>query len=143
MTQLEYNIRTLIFHILIISGGVWLFYGSIKSAKSNFLRNASSVIAFVLLLALVFSLFASISFDKNVFVTGIVLDITQNGSWAGAMDSFSIRIEQPDGQTIWYHTSIFSSSSFKKSIQELRVGDEVIIYTGNYFNQFYRFEKIE
>ena len=143
MSVLEYNIRMLISHLVIILGGVWLVVGAIKNAKIGFLRNALSVVAFVLLLALVFSLLASISFDKNVFVTGTIVDIVQNGSWAGALDSFSIRIEQTDGQTIWYHTSIFSSSSFEKSIHELSIGDEVKIYTGNYFDQFYRFEKIE
>lgn len=79
----------------------------------------------VLLLALICSLFASISYNSDAFTAATIVEITHTGCYAGLLDSFSIRIEQVDGQMIWYHISIFSSSSFKKSISTLEIGDKV------------------
>ncbi len=143
MTASEYNIRTIICYLIVILGAFWIFFGFIKEANAKPLKVLLVVISIILILTLICSLFASLSYKNDTFATGTIVDITQTGSLAGLLDSFSIRIEQADGQTLWYHTSIFSSSSFKKSILQLEIGDKVQLYESNYFNLIYKYEKIE
>ena len=142
MNIAEYNIRIIIFHLAIIIGGLWLLTGFINTTKIRYLKVSLFIIAVVVIFAIIFSLFASLSYSSENFTTGVVVDCTHTGSFAGLMDSYAFRIEQSDGTNAWYHSSIFASSSFKKSIQGIEIGNNVKIYSGNFFNVFYKFELI-
>ena len=141
MSIIEYNIRILVFHFAIILGALWILFDGIHNAKIKSLRIALIVLTIIIFFTLIFSLFASLSYNDTVSTSGKIIDVSHTGSFAGIMDSYSIRVEHYDGTANWYHTSIFSSSSFKKSVQQLKVGDIVDLYTNNFFNLFYKFKK--
>ena len=143
MSLVEYNIRTFIFHIVIIGGAIWILTDGIRATKNKALRIVLIVLTLIILFTLIFSLFAQMSYNDNVSVTGKIIDVSYIGSFAGLYDSFSFRVESADGTIGWYSTSIFASSSFNESVQQLEIGDNVNLYAGNFFNQFYRFEKID
>lgn len=143
MSITEYNIRILIFHVLVILGALWILVEGIQVAKLKGLKIALIVVTVIVLLALIFSLFANLSYRDSVSDYGKIIDISHTGSFAGILDSYSVRIENPDGTATWYHVSIFSSSSFKNSVQQLEIGDNVQLYANNFFNLFYRYEKID
>ena len=69
--------------------------------------------------------------------------MSHTGSFAGIFDSWSIRVENAEGTATWYHVSIFSSSSFKDSVQQLEIGDNVKLYANNFFNTFYKYKEID
>lgn len=97
----------------------------------------------IVLLALIFSLFSNLSYHDSVSDYGRVIDIAYTGSFAGILDSYSVRIEKSNGTATWYHVSIFSSSSFKDSVQLLEIGDNVELYANNFLDLFYRYKKID
>ena len=143
MSIAEYNIRIIIFHVLIILGALWILLEGIQSAKKQTLKIVLIVITVIVLLALIFSLFANLSYRDSVSAYGRIVDISHTGSFAGILDSYSVRIEKTDGTATWYHVSIFSSSSFKNSVEQLEIGDNVELYANNFFNLFYRYKKID
>lgn len=138
----EYNIRTLVFHLVILWGAVWILLDGIHAVKNKPLKIILIVITIIALLSLIFSLFASFSYRDDISASGRIVEVSHTGSLAGILDSFAIRVEQYDGTLIWYHTSIFSSSSFKELVQQLEVGDCVQLYSNNFLDLFYRYEKI-
>ena len=143
MSIVEYNIRTIIFHIVIILGALWILMDGILATKTKALKITLIIVTLIILFTLIFSLFAQMSYHDNVSVSGKIIDVSHTGSFAGLLDSFSIRVEASDDSIAWYSTSIFSSSSFKKSVQQLEIGDNVNLYTNNFFNLFYKYEKID
>ena len=142
MSIAEYNIRIIIFHVLVILGALWILLEGIQAAKIKTLKNILIVITVIVLLALIFSLFANLSYRGSVSDYGKIVDISHTGSFAGILDSYSVRIEKTDGTATWYHVSIFSSSSFKDSVQQLEIGDNIELYANNFFNLFYRYKKL-
>lgn len=142
MSITEYNIRILIFHVLVIGGALWILLEGMQAAKIKALKIALIVVTVIVFLALIFSLFANLSYRDSVSDYGKIVDISHTGSFAGILDSYSVRIEKSDGTATWYHVSIFSSSSFKDSVQQLEIGDNVELYANNFFNLFYRYNKI-
>lgn len=142
MGFLEYNLRIVVFHIVTIVGAAWILMDGIRTAKAQSIKTVLIVLAAAILLAFVFSMFASLSYRDHVKISGEIVDISHTGSWAGIFDSFSVRIRQSDGTLMWYHTSLFSSRSFKESVGYLEVGDYIEIFTGNFLNLFYRYEEI-
>ena len=143
MSITEYNTRILFFHVLVILGALWILLGRIQAAKIKALKTTLIVATVIILLALVFSLFANLSYRDSVSDCGRIVDISHTGSFAGVLDSYSIRIEKSDGTATWYHVSIFSSSSFKNSVKQLKISDNVELYANNFFNLFYRYKKID
>lgn len=143
MSIAEYNIRILISHVLVIAGALWILREWIQAAKVKARKIARIVVTVMILLAFVFSLFACLSYRDCVSDYGKIVDTSYNGSYAGILDSYSVRIEKPDGTATWYNISIFSSSSFKDSVQQLEIGDYIEVYANNFFNVFYRYEKID
>lgn len=143
MSITEYNIRILIFHVLVILGALWILLEGIQATKLKGLKIVLIVVTVIVLLALIFSLFANLSYRDSVSDYGKIVDISHTGSFAGILDSYSVRIEKADGSAIWYHVSLFSSSSFKESVQQLEIGDNVELYSNNFFNLFYRYKKID
>lgn len=142
MSIAEYNIRIIFFHILVILGALWILLEGIQSAKIKTLKIVLIVITVIVLLALIFSLFTNLSYRDSVSDYGKIVDISHTGSFAGILDSYSVRIENTDGTATWYHVSIFSSSSFKDSVQQLKIGDNIELYASNFFNLFYRYKKL-
>lgn len=142
MSIAEYNIRIIIFHVLVILGALWILWEGIQAAKIETLKIVLIVITVIVLLALIFSLFASVSYRDSASDYGKIVDISHTGSFAGILDSYSVRIEKTDGTANWYHVSIFSSSSFKDSVQQLEIGDNIELYANNFFNLFYRYKKL-
>lgn len=142
MNIVEYNIRIVIFHLIIITGTLWILLGGIHALKNKPLKIALIVLTMIVIIAFVFSLFGSLSYRDKISASGKIIDVTHTGSIAGILDTFAIRVEHSDGTTKWYHTSIFSSSSFKKSIDQLKIDDVVDLYINNFFNLFYKYEKI-
>ena len=140
MSIAEYNIRIIIFHVLVILGALWILWEGIQAAKIETLKIVLIVITVIVLLVLIFSLFASVSYRDSASDYGKIVDISHTGSFAGILDYFSVRIEKTDGTAIWYHVSIFSSSSFKDSVQQLEIGDNIELYANNFFNLFYRYK---
>ena len=143
MSIAEYNIRIIIFHVLIILGALWILLEGIQAAKIKVLKIILIVITVTVLLALIFSLFANLSYRDSVSDYGKIVDISHTGSFAGILDSYSVRIEKTDGTATWYHVSIFSSSSFKNSVEQLKIGDNIELYANNFFNLFYKYKKID
>lgn len=143
MSIAEYNIRIIIFHVLIILGALWILLEGIQAAKIKVLKIILIVITVTVLLALIFSLFANLSYRDSVSDYGKIVDISHTGSFAGILDSYSVRIEKTDGTATWYHVSIFSSSSFKISVEQLEIGDNIELYANNFFNLFYKYKKID
>ena len=143
MNIAEYNIRIIIFHVLIILGALWILLEGIQAAKIKVLKIILIVITVIVLLALIFSLFTNLSYRDSVSDYGKIVDISHTGSFAGILDSYSVRIEKTDGTATWYHVSIFSSSSFKNSIEQLEIGDNIELYANNFFNLFYKYKKID
>ena len=143
MSITEYNFRILFFHILVILGTSWILIEVVQSAKNKALKTVLIVVTVIVLLALIFSLFADLSYHDSVSDYGRVVDISHTGSFAGILDSYSVRIEKSNGTKTWYHVSIFSSSSFKDSVQLLEIGDNVELYANNFFDLFYRYKKID
>ena len=143
MSITEYNIRILIFHVLVILGTLWILLEGIQAAKIKALKIALIAVTVIVLLTLIFSLFANLSYRDSVSDYGKIVDISHTGSFAGILDSYSVRIEKSDGTATWYHVSIFSSSSFKDSVQQLKIGDNIELYANNFFNLLYRYEKID
>lgn len=143
MTLLEYNLRTIICYLIVILGASWILIGFYRETNSKTLKILLVIISIILLLTLICSLFASISYNSDSFNTGTIVEISYTGSYAGLLDSYSMRIEQADGQMLWYNISIFSSSSFKESISTLKIGDKVRLYESSYFDFIYKYEKIE
>ena len=143
MSIAEYNIRIIIFHVLIILGALWILLEGIQAAKIKVLKIILIVITVTVLLALIFSLFANLSYRDSVSDYGKIVDISHTGSFAGILDSYSVRIEKTDGTATWYHVSIFSSSSFKNSVEQLEIGDNIELYANNFFNLFYKYKKID
>lgn len=142
MSITEYNIRILIFHIVVVLGSLWILLEGIQVAKSKAIKITLIMVTLVVIFALIFSLFANLSYHNGISVSGKIIDVSHTGSFAGILDSFSIRVETFDGSATWYHTSIFSSYSFKNSVQQLKIGDNVNLYANNFLNLFYRYEKI-
>ena len=142
MSITEYNFRILFFHILVILGASWILIEGVQSAKNKALKTVLIVVTVIVLLAFIFSLFASLSYHDSVSDYGRVVDISHTGSFAGILDSYSVRIEKSDGTKTWYNVSIFSSS-FKDSVQSLEIGDNVELYANNFFGLFYRYKKID
>lgn len=142
MSITEYNIRILIFHVLVILGASWILLEGIQAAKVKALKVVLIIVTVIVLLAFIFSLFANLSYHDGVSGYGEIVDISYTGSLAGTLDSYSVRIEKSDGTATWYHVSIFSSSSFKNSVQQLEIGDNIELYANNFFNVFYRYEKM-
>jgi hypothetical protein len=124
-------------------GASWILIGFYRETNSKTLKILLVIISIILLLTLICSLFASISYNSDSFNTGTIVEISYTGSYAGLLDSYSMRIEQADGQMLWYNISIFSSSSFKESISTLKIGDKVRLYESSYFDFIYKYEKIE
>ena len=143
MSITEYNIRIIIFHVLIILGALWILLEGIQAAKIKVLKIILIAITVIVLLALIFSLFANLSYRDSVSDYGKIVDISHTGSFAGILDSYSVRIEKTDGTATWYHVSIFSSSSFKNSVEQLEIGDNIELYANNFFDLFYRYKKID
>ena len=144
MSIIEYNFRILFFHILLILGASWILIEGVKSAKHKALKTVLFVVTVIVLLALIFSLFASLSYRDGVSDYGRVIDISHTSSFAGGiLDSYSVRIEKSDGTATWYHVSIFSSSSFKDSVESLEIGDNVELYANNFLDVLYRYKKID
>lgn len=136
----EYNIRILVFHLMIIAGALWILLEGIQATRVKKLKIILIVLSIIVILALVFSLFANLTYHDKVSVSGKIIDISHTGSFAGALDSFSIRVEKADGTATWYHTSIFASSSFKASVRQLKMGDNINLFANNFFNIFYEYE---
>ena len=143
MSIAEYNNRIIIFHVLIILGALWILLEGIQAAKIKVLKIILIVITVIVLHALIFSLFANLSYRDSVSDYGKIVDISHTGSFAGILDSYSVRIEKTDGTATWYHVSIFSSSSFKNSVEQLEIGDNIELYANNFFNLFYKYKKID
>lgn len=143
MSIAEYNIRIIIFHVLAIIGALWILLEGIQAAKNKTLKIVLIVITVIVLSALIFSLFAELSYRDGVSDYGKIVDTSYTGSFAGLLDSYSVRIEKTDGTATWYHTSMFSSSSFKNSVEQLEIGDTIELYSNNFFNLFYRYKKID
>ncbi len=139
MSITAYNIRIILCHLIVIIGTLWLTLPVIRTRKKKAWKIVFAALTAVILIAVLFSLFGSLSDRDRVSATGKIIDITHNGSLFGALDTYDIRVEHPDGTTKWYHTSIFSSSSFKKSVAKLNIGDTVELYTNNFFDIFYRY----
>lgn len=140
MSIAEYNTRIIIFHVLIILGALWILLEGIQSAKNKTLRIVLIVITVIVLLTLIFSMFSNLSYRDSVSDYGKIVDISHTGSFTGTLDSYFVRIEKADGIATWYHVSIFSSS-FKNSVEQLEIGDNIELYANNFFNLFYRYKK--
>lgn len=139
----EYNIRILICHMIVIFGAAWVLIDGIFAAKKKEIQVILVVITILVLSAMIFSLFASMSYNDDMSTSGEIVDTMQTGSIGGLLDTFSIRIEDSEGNTTWYHTSLFASSDFKKSVSQLEKGETIRVYANNFLNAFYRFEKVE
>ena len=142
MSITEYNIRILISHLVILSGTLWIFLEWIHLVKRKTPKIMLMLLSIMILLSFLFSLFANLSYHDKVSISGKIIDISHTGSIAGLFDSYAVRIEDSYGITKWYHTSIFSSSSFKNSVRQLEIGETVNLYANNFFDLFYKYEKI-
>lgn len=142
MSILEYNLRIIIFHLIVITGAIWIFVDWINDANTKLLRTTLIVLVVLVLCVFVFSMFASIAYRNNITITGTIVDITHTGSLVGLMDSYSVCIKESNGNVVWYNSSIFSSNQFKKSIQKLIVGTEINLYSNNFLNSVYKFEVV-
>lgn len=140
MSILEYNLRIIIFHLIVIAGAIWIFVDWINDANTKLLRTTLIVLIILLVCIFIFSLLASIAYRNNITTTGTIVDITHTGSLAGLMDSYSVCIKESNGNVVWYNSSIFSSNQFKKTIENLNIGTEINLYANNFLNFFYKFE---
>lgn len=139
MTILEYNIRTILVHIIIIIGAFWVFHEFYNALKCDTSKKWCFVIGIITVLIISCSMFLFLAYNDVITTKGEIVDITCTGSWAGLLDSYTIYISQENGEVIHYNTSIFSSYSFKKSISELSIGDEIEIYANSLLNIMYKF----
>ena len=68
MSITEYNIRILIFHVLVIFGASWILLEGIQAAKVKALKIVLIIVTVIVLLAFIFSLFANLSYRDGVSV---------------------------------------------------------------------------
>lgn len=140
MNQNEYNVSLIIFLLIFIAGNFFLASILLKEAKDlNWFKNFSTiykcvikivsiVVAFVLVIYLVFSISLGVEEKQTVEI----IDIVQNGSWAGVMDHYSLYVRDSKGQTFWVSSPVFAKEEFKKQLSDLKISETItIVYVEN------------
>lgn len=139
MTIIEYNLRTIFLHSLVIMGVLWIFCGFYKSAKTDGLKMLCLIGMVIIVFIFAGSMIASIAYSNQIVTVGRVADVTRTGSLGGFLDVYTVFVIQDNGEVAHFHTSLFSSSDLKASVEDLSIGDNIEIYANTILNIIYNF----
>lgn len=134
--MIEYNVKNILCFALLILGILWAFTDAIRRTRKRNMKIFYAVFCCLSVAILSITMILFISFAGNE-ITATVEDVCCTGSLGGFMDTYTIVLQPDFGDTLHFHTSLFTPSSVNEVIASLSSGDRVRVYYGSYFDMIY------
>lgn len=149
MDRIEYNVRLIILGLIAIVGIIAVSSVIIREGRVNewfpkhFLRfqNITKIAGGFIAIAFLIYTICGIAYKETTVSDLEIMDIVHNGSLAGAMDTYTLYLEQESEEELVVQTMLFSAKKLNISLEQLKKGDVITIKYATGTNTLYFVEK--
>lgn len=150
MDRIEYNVRLIILGLIGIVGIIAVASVIIREGRVNgwfpkhFLRfqNITKIAGGLIAIAFLVYTVCGVAYKDTTVSNLKIMDIVHNGSLAGAMDTYTLYLEQKNQEELVVQTMLFSAKKLNISLEQLEIGDTITIKYATGTNTLYYVEEI-